>query len=69
MFKPAKNNKASDLSEALLLLGRDGEIIFNDLWAGASTKSLSRCAAAGLFMGATLKLRLACAHKKSLTKS
>ncbi|NBU04235.1 MAG: hypothetical protein EBT60_08035 [Bacteroidetes bacterium] len=69
MFEPAKNKKASDFSEALILLGRDGEIIFNDLLAGASTKSLSRGAAAGLFMGATLKLRLACAHKKSLTKS
>ena len=32
----------------------------------ASTKSLSRGAAAGLFMGATLKLRLACAIKKAL---
>ncbi len=51
MFEPAKNKKASDFSEALILLGRDGEIIFNDLLAGASTKSLSRGAAAGLFYG------------------
>ena len=31
MFEPAKNIKAPDFSEALILLGRDGEIIFNDL--------------------------------------
>ena len=34
MFEPAKNSKAPNLSEALILLGRDGEIIFNDLWEG-----------------------------------
>jgi hypothetical protein len=34
MFEPAKNSKAPDCSEALILLGRDGEIIFNDLWEG-----------------------------------
>jgi hypothetical protein len=34
MFEPAKNSKAPDFSEALILLGRDGEIIFNDLWEG-----------------------------------
>lgn len=48
MFEPASNNKATDFSEALVLLGRDGEIIFDDLWGEASTKSLSRGAAAGL---------------------
>jgi hypothetical protein len=35
----------------------------------ASTKSLSRGAAEAFFMGATLKLRLASAHKKSPTQS
>ena len=30
MFEPAKNNKAPDCSEALILLGRDGEIRTHD---------------------------------------
>ena len=30
MFEPAKNKKASDCSEALILLGRDGEIRTHD---------------------------------------
>ncbi len=30
MFEPAKNSKAPNLSEALILLGRDGEIRTHD---------------------------------------
>ena len=30
MFEPAKNSKAPDCSEALILLGRDGEIRTHD---------------------------------------
>jgi hypothetical protein len=30
MFEPAKNSKAPDFSEALILLGRDGEIRTHD---------------------------------------
>ncbi len=30
MFEPGKNNKASEFSEALILLGRDGEIRTHD---------------------------------------
>ena len=44
MFEPAKNKKASDFSEALILQGRDGEIIFNDLWEGGlNQKPQPRC--------------------------
>lgn len=44
MFEPAKNKKASDFSEALILPGRDGEIIFNDLWEGGlNQKPQPRC--------------------------
>jgi len=44
MFEPDKNKKASDFSEALILQGQDGEIIFNDLWEGGlNQKPQPRC--------------------------
>jgi hypothetical protein len=56
MFEPAKNSKAPDCSEALILLGRDGEITYGHLVVGwPQRKAISAARKTGFFVRAAFQ--------------
>jgi hypothetical protein len=56
MFEPTKNNKTPDCSEALILLGRDGEITYGHLVVGwPQRKAISAARKTGFFIRAAFQ--------------